>query len=86
MTAIDETALESLSLVCNLSRNVHVKSKPAGEPEDETEYARHFPQFMWVIRDFALQLEDESGRMITDKDYLELALEQKGSSKTEAKN
>jgi hypothetical protein len=41
---------------------------------------------MWVIRDFALQLEDESGRMITDKDYLELALEQKVSSKTEAKN
>ena len=54
MTAIDETALESLSLVCNLSRNVHVRSKPASEPEDETEYARHFPQFMWVIRDFSL--------------------------------
>ena len=46
----------------------------------------YLPTFMWVIRDFTLQLEDESGRMITDKDYLELALEQKGSSKTEAKN
>lgn len=74
MTAIDETALESLSLVCNLSRNVHVKSKPASEPEDETEYARYFPQFMWVIRDFSLQLVDDQDQDINPKQYLEDAL------------
>jgi len=43
MNAIDEVALESLSLVCNLSRHVHVNVKPSNVAEDESEYARYFP-------------------------------------------
>ena len=35
---------------------------------------------MWVVRDFSLQLEDEHGNQITDREYLELALQQKGTN------
>ena len=43
--------------------------------------AQYFPAFMWVLRDFALQLKDHQGNQITQKEYLENSLrEQKGSS------
>lgn len=32
------------------------------------------PNFLWVVRDFSLQLEDETGAEITAKQYLENAL------------
>lgn len=35
------------------------------------ELAEHFPSFLWVLRDFALQLEDEQQRPITSRQYLE---------------
>ena len=35
---------------------------------------QHLPSFIWVVRDFSLQLKDESGNEITDGQYLELAL------------
>ena len=34
MNAIDENALESLSLVINLSKHIHVNSKPSNMEED----------------------------------------------------
>jgi hypothetical protein len=55
MTAIDETALESLSLVCNLSKHIHVNAKPSNlHEDDDVQLAKYFPKFMWVVRDFAL--------------------------------
>lgn len=33
---------------------------------------------MWVVRDFALQLVDEDGDVLTSKEYLEHALTEKG--------
>ena len=32
------------------------------------------PNFLWVVRDFSLQLEDEKGNEISAGDYLENAL------------
>ena len=32
------------------------------------------PNFLWVVRDFSLQLEDEKGNEITATEYLENAL------------
>jgi hypothetical protein len=74
MTAIDENALEALSLVCNLSKHIHVSAKPSNIAEDGSLFSRYFPQFMWVIRDFALQLVDEEDNEINAKQYLENAL------------
>lgn len=47
-----------------------------------------FPQFLWIVRDFALQMVDQQGNSINPKQYLENALElQRGlSDSVEQKN
>lgn len=79
--AIDEHAVSSLSLVVELSKKLQDDSKCENP-------GKNFPAFLWVLRDFALQLEDKNGDAITPKQYLEKALSaQKGSSETiEEKN
>lgn len=74
MNAIDENALEALSLVINLSKHIHVKSKPSNIEEDSNLFSKYFPYFMWVIRDFALQMVDDDENEINPKQYLENAL------------
>ena len=58
MGSIDENALQNLSLVINLTKNIHVKSGAASDDVDPEEFAKYFPSFMWVVRDFSLQLVD----------------------------
>ena len=55
---------------------------------DADEMAEYFPSFLWILRDFALRLEDSEGYSITQKQYLENSFtEQKGMSDAiEAKN
>ena len=36
--------------------------------------AQYFPSFLWVLRDFALQLVDQDGNEINQKTYLENSL------------
>ena len=74
MTALDEQALESLSLVVSLSKYIHVHSRSAQVSEELDEYSQYFPFFMWVVRDFGLQLVDSLQQTITDRQYLENAL------------
>ncbi|CAD8091386.1 unnamed protein product [Paramecium sonneborni] len=77
--SIDENALQNLSLVVNLTKNIQLKSgQSTADLEDLSQY---FPQFYWVVRDFTLQLVDRNNEQITSKDYLENALTiQKGTS------
>ena len=78
--SIDEEALNSLSLVVNLTKNIQIKSKTSEESGVE-EYAQYFPSFIWVVRDFALKLVDTDGEALSSKEYLEKALNaQKGFS------
>jgi hypothetical protein len=71
-----------------LTKNIQLKSgsKPGegagiNDDTDFEEYGMHFPSFVWVVRDFTLQLVDVEGEPITSKDYLEKALDiQKGYS------
>lgn len=67
--SIDENAIQSLSFVINLSKHVHIKSTQGSsisnsDPED---LANLFPSFLWVLRDFSLQLVDENEEQITPK-------------------
>lgn len=81
MGSIDETSLNQLSLVVNLTKNIQLKEMQTSQEVDPEEYQRIFPSFMWVVRDFSLQLTDESGAAISSKEYLESALkEAKGFS------
>lgn len=45
---IDENAINNISMICNLAK----------EMTNDIEY---FPSFLWVVRDFALQIVDSSG-------------------------
>ena len=85
MGTIDENALENLSLIVNLSKQLQVSSYSESDPE---EIPKYFPSFLWVVRDFTLKLHDSYGNTITSKEYFERALEnQKGTSdQTENKN
>jgi hypothetical protein len=73
--SIDESALSNLSLVVNLTKNIQLKSNSNSEEIDTDEYSNHFPAFMWVVRDFTLQLVDQEGEQISSKEYFEKALE-----------
>ncbi|CAG9315681.1 unnamed protein product [Blepharisma stoltei] len=87
--AIDEDAIQNLSLVVNLTKHIHLKSSQSQSDELGCEdYAAYFPSFLWVARDFTLKLIDPEGKKIAPKEYLELALQpQKGFSDTvEEKN
>lgn len=74
--SIDENALQNISLIVNLAKEIKESD------------ANHFPSLLWVVRDFALQMVDQSNNTISSREYLERALEQqKGLSDTiEQKN
>ena len=90
MGSIDETSLNQLSLVVNLTKNIQLREMQSQlqQESDPEEYQRIFPSFTWVVRDFSLQLSDENGTQISPKEYLESALkEAKGfSDSVESKN
>lgn len=82
---IDENSLNSLSLIINLAKDIQLKSNVSNTNED---ISILFPNFLWVVRDFALKLVDREGNNIQAKEYLENALDfQKGiSDSIESKN
>lgn len=53
--SIDETALQTLSLVLNLVNSIDKDSSSTR------------PQFIWVVRDFSLQLIDSEGKILSPK-------------------
>ena len=74
--AIDETAINSLNFVLNLSKTIKIKNENMNKSENESELAQYFPTLLWLLRDFSLKLEDKDGNVITEKQYLENALEE----------
>lgn len=73
MGAIDEQAIEDLSLVCKLTQYIHVKSHQGSTTAES--YAQYFPKFIWALRDFSLQLVDNDGSPISSNEYLENCLQ-----------
>ena len=73
--SIDEGALNNLSLVVNLTKHIHVRSSAAGAEDDGADFAQYFPSFLWLVRDFTLQLVTPDGQAFTSKEYLERALQ-----------
>ena len=41
---------------------------------DPEEFAKYFPSFLWVVRDFSLRLLNLDGEAISSKEYLEQSL------------
>jgi len=74
--SIDEGALNNLSLVVNLTKHIHVRSSNSGSAEDDgADFAQYFPTFLWLVRDFTLQLVNSDGQAFSSKEYLERALQ-----------
>lgn len=86
MGAIDEQAITNLSLVLNISKEIHLRSGSAGNSTDPEALSRYFPHFLWIVRDFVLLLQDTSGAEIDSATYLENALSLQGiEDKTSSK-
>ena len=81
--SIDEKAIQSLSLVINLSKLLQ-----KGNPKEMNNIVNCFPSFMWLVRDFSLGLVDKFGKPISAHQYLESALkiQQGGSEMAVRKN
>ena len=69
--AIDETAMQTLSLMTRVTDSVKVHS----QAEHDTVLADHMPAFYWMLRDFSLRLVDKKGKALTPNQYLENALQ-----------
>ncbi|XP_075134247.1 guanylate-binding protein 1-like [Leptodactylus fuscus] len=77
MGTIDQQAMEQLHYVIELTDKIKVKVNPTKQQAGmEEEFRRHFPSFVWCIRDFFLKLEI-NGKEITEDEYLEDALKLK---------
>ncbi|KAJ1479235.1 hypothetical protein T484DRAFT_1814983, partial [Baffinella frigidus] len=46
-----------------------------GGEDDGADFAQYFPSFLWLVRDFTLQLVTPDGQPFTSKEYLERALQ-----------
>ncbi|TDH66965.1 hypothetical protein CCR75_006177 [Bremia lactucae] len=80
---IDGNAIEDLSLVVNLSKHIQTSSSAKDGISNADKLHEFFPSFMWVLRDFTLQLL-ENGQLISSKQYLENALEPTGGYNDDA--
>ncbi|KAJ6738216.1 GUANYLATE-BINDING PROTEIN 2-LIKE, partial [Salix koriyanagi] len=71
MGGIDEAALDRLSLVTQMTK--HIRVRASGGRSSASELGQFSPIFVWLLRDFYLDLVEDNKR-ITPRDYLELAL------------
>ncbi|KNE60551.1 hypothetical protein AMAG_05930 [Allomyces macrogynus ATCC 38327] len=87
MGSIDESALDRLSLVAELSNNIRLQSEGGDGQGDAFALGNFFPQFVWLVRDFGLRLE-LNGQPITSDEYLENVLKplEGDSDKVRARN
>ena len=81
--SIDENALNNISLIINLTKNLQIR---ASDSElDVEELSNYFPSLLWVLRDFSLQLVDEEGYQINSNQYLNSCLQPVNETSEETK-
>jgi len=70
MGCIDESSISQLHLVTGLANAIQDQDSKRVENNCE-----HFaPKFLWVLRDFTLEMKDNLGNSITPSQYLDNAL------------
>ncbi|KAI5092919.1 guanylate binding protein 1 [Silurus meridionalis] len=77
---IDNTAVEKLHYVTELAEQIKIRSPASGEAEEEDEefqFVQFFPNFIWAVRDFSLELFIEKKGQVTEDEYLDFALQLK---------
>jgi len=63
---IDERSIGELEMVTALSQKIQT----GGASSDSGQLIRFMPKFMWLLRDFMLELEDKHYRKISANTYL----------------
>uniref|UniRef100_A0A8C9JF86 Guanylate binding protein 1 n=1 Tax=Panthera tigris altaica TaxID=74533 RepID=A0A8C9JF86_PANTA len=77
MGTINQQAMDQLHYVTELSDRIRAKSSPNSNGiEDSADFVSFFPDFVWTLRDFSLELEAD-GLPITADEYLENSLKLK---------
>ena len=74
--AIDEHSISQLSLVTHVAGLLHAP--------DAGSSGGLFPSFLWLLRDFALELVSPAGEQITEQEYLDRALQPVDAAQPEA--
>lgn len=75
-----------LSYVTELSDRIRAKSSPNADGiEDSADFVSFFPDFVWTLRDFSLELE-ANGKAITADEYLENSLKLKQGKRKVLRN
>jgi hypothetical protein len=63
------------SVVAELSKHIRTRTKNINRTHNELrDLSSFFPSFLWLVRDFTLELTSEKGEQLSADDYLELAL------------
>ncbi|XP_074077823.1 uncharacterized protein LOC141512630 isoform X2 [Macrotis lagotis] len=85
MGTINQQAIDQLYYVTKLTDHIRSKSAPKTDMEENSsESVSFFPDFVWTVRDFTLELE-MNGKPITSDEYLETALKLKQGKPEEVK-
>ncbi|XFF75941.1 hypothetical protein AB1E18_002160 [Capra hircus] len=83
---INQQAMDQLHYVTELTGLIRAKSSPdKHEVQDSANFVSFFPDFVWTLRDFSLQLEAD-GQPITADEYLENSLKLKQGNDTKTKH
>ncbi|XP_012320232.2 guanylate-binding protein 3 isoform X1 [Aotus nancymaae] len=88
MGTINQQAMDQLHYVTELTDQIQSKSSPGEndyEIEDSADFVSFFPDFVWTLRDFSLDLEVH-GQPITADEYLEYSLKLKQGTSEKDKN
>ena len=84
MGVIDEAAVDRLYLIGELSKHISVSAAaaegPAGGGGGAAELASFFPPFLWLLRDFVVDMRDADGQPLAPDAYMERALEPRPST------
>ncbi|CAK85405.1 unnamed protein product (macronuclear) [Paramecium tetraurelia] len=70
---IDETSISQLQLTTTLAKNIQVQDQNK-ESVNESQIKYFTPKFVWILRDYVLEMRDQQQRELTPKEYMENCL------------
>nr|XP_048309660.1 guanylate-binding protein 2-like isoform X7 [Myodes glareolus]XP_048309666.1 guanylate-binding protein 2-like isoform X7 [Myodes glareolus] len=86
LEAINQEAMDQLHYVTELADRIKSKSTPEQcGIDDSANFVSFFPNFVWTLRDFSLELED-NGKPVSPDEYLENSLALKKETDKTPKN
>ena len=67
--SIDEKSIGELNMVTQLSKNI-ILEEYSDLHNNEENLFRYMPKFLWVLRDFTLDITNQEGKSLTPAQYL----------------